>query len=589
TLDMARAELTSLVRGALMSAATSPSEAARYQSAPVPVVSGAQGFSVVRRSFRSALVTLQAGVGVLLLIACTNLASLALARAAARGPEMSLRMALGAARRRLVRQMMTESGVVGALGALLGLAAAWWGSRALVAAATTGGAAVAARISWPVLAFTLAISVGATLFFGLVPAFQASRSDVASPIRSLGRTVGSGRGAGRTPVGRLLVPLQVALSLVLLTGTALLARGLQRMETASMGLDRDHLLIATLDPARQGINGPAFLALADQLTTRIGALPGVQAVTYSQNGLFAGNDGDALAAIPGFTGRKSADSLLPYDLVGPGYAKAIGATVLHGRDLDARDAAGQAAAAVVNESAERFYFGGGNAVGRVIYFDAGVPTTIVGVIADVRDHSLGGPAVRRAYASYAQQLAETDAPALVLEIRTRGDPKQLVAPVRAAITSVTADVPIVQLNPLSERVRESIRQERLVVSLAFGFGLAALLLAAVGLYGVMSYAVTRRTGEIGLRTALGASRGAVVRLVLRDGLRLVALGVGAGIPAAWVAARALRSQLHDLPATDPVSMAVALGVLVVCATVAALVPAVRASRVAPAVALTSDR
>lgn len=589
TLAGARAEFTSLIRTTLMANEASPAAAARYRQAPVTVVSGAQGFSAVRRSFRGALVTLQAGVGLLLLIVCTNLANLVLARAAARGPEMSLRVALGAGRRRLVRQMLTESAVVGALGGTVGFAAAWWGSRALVAAATAGGAAVVPRISWPVLAFTLAISVGATLCFGLVPALQASREDVASPMRSLGRTVGRLRGRGRIPVGRLLVPLQVGLSLVLLTGTAGLARGLQHTETASMGLDRDHLLVAVLDPARRGVSGPAFLALTDRLVARIGALPGVRAVTYSQNGLFDGYESTALVAIPGFAGRTSDDSLLPYDLVGPGYARAIGATLVRGRELDARDGHGQPSVAVINEAAERFYFGGADAIGKTIYFDAGVPTTVVGVVGDVRDHSLGGPDVRRAYVPYAQEIADADAPSLVLEIRAHGDPAAMAAPVRAAIASVDADVPIVDVNPLAVRVRESIRQERLLVSLAFGFGLAALLLAAVGLYGVMSYAVTRRTGEIGLRSALGASRGGVLRLILRDGLRLVGLGVAAGLPVAWVAARALQSQLHDVPAADSVSMAVALGVLVVCATVAALVPALRAARVAPAVALTSER
>lgn len=589
TLARARAEFTPLVRRMIVESEPSPSEAARFRDAPVPVASGAQGFSAVRRSFRSALVILQAGVAVLLLIVCTNLANLVLARAAARGPEMSLRMALGAGRQRLVRQMMTESALVGGSGAVLGFAAAWWGSSALVGAATPGGAALVAHVSWPVLLFTLSISVGATLCFGLVPAFQASRSDVAGPMRSLGRTVGGSRGAGRIPVGRLLVPVQVALSLVLLTGAALLTRGLQRMETESMGLDRDHLLVAQLDPVRRGIDSSTFIALANQLTARVGGLAGVHAVTYSMNGLFSGHESTALVAIPAFTSRASGDSILPFDLVGPGYAHAIGATVLRGRDLDERDARAHQSVAVINAAAERFYFGGGNAIGRVIYFDTGIPTTVVGVIDDVRDHSLGGPEVRRAYVPYAREVSDAGVPALVLEIRTSGDPAAMVAPVRAAIASVDAELPIVDLRPLDALVRESIRQERLLVALAFGFGLVALLLAAVGLYGVMSYAVTRRTSEIGLRSALGASRGGLLRLVLGDGLRMVALGIVVGAPATWLAARALQSQLHDVPVTDPVSVVAALGVLVACATLAAFVPAWRASRVAPAVALNSER
>lgn len=588
TLAQARAEFTSLVRTALVSNASSPDEAARYVHAPVDVVSGAQGISWVRRSFRPALMTLQVGVGVLLLIVCLNLANLVLARAVARGPEMSLRMALGAGRGRLVRQLATESALVGALGATLGLAAAWWGSRALVSAATADSAAAAARISWPVMVFTIAIAVGATLCFGLVPAFQASRGDVASPMRSLGRTVGRSRG-NRVPIGRLLVPLQVAMSLVLLTGAALLSRGLRRVETQRMGLDRDHLLVADVDPARLGITGQAFLTLGDQLIARIGSLPGARSVTYSENGLFSGRDGDAFVAVPGFTGRTSADSLINYDLVGAGHLRRIGATLLRGRDLDERDGPAQPSVIVINETAARFYFGGTDAVGKVVYFDPKVPSTVVGVIADVRDHSLGGPPARRAYTPYAQQITDAPHPSMSLEVRTRGDPALRVSAVRAAIASVDPELPIVAVEPLSVRVRESIRQDRLLVSLSFGFGIAALLLAAVGLYGVMSYAVTRRTGEIGLRSALGASRGDLLRLVLGDGLRMVALGIVVGVPATWLAARALQSQLHDVPATDPVSVVVAVGVLVACATAAVWVPAWRASRVAPAVALASER
>ena len=588
TLAQARAEFTSLIRTTLVSTTSSSAEAARYAHAAVNVVSGAQGISWVRRSFRSALVTLQVGVGVLLLIVCLNLANLVLARAVARGPEMSLRMALGAGRRRLVRQMATESALVGALGAGVGLAAAWWGSRALVSAATADSAAAAARVSWPVMVFTLAIALGATLCFGLVPAFQASRGDVASPMRSLGRTVGASRG-GRVPVGRLLVPLQVAMSLVLLTGAALLARGLRRVETQRMGLDRDHLLVADVDPTRLGIRDQPFLTLGDRLIARIGSLPGVRAVTYSDNGLFGGHDSDALVAVPGFMGRTSADSLLNYDLVGPGYLEAIGATLLRGRDLDARDGPNAPSVIVIDESAARFYFGGVDAVGKVVYFDPKTPTTVVGVIADVQDHSLGGPPERRAYTPYAQQIGDTEVPSMSLEIRTAGNPERLVGAVRAAIASVDPELPIVAVDPLPVRVRASIRQDRLLVSLSFGFGAAALLLAAVGLYGVMSYAVTRRTGEIGLRSALGASRGELLRLVLGDGLRMVAVGIIVGAPATWLAARALKSQLHDVPATDPVSVVTALGVLLACATLAVLVPAWRASRVAPAVALNNER
>jgi putative ABC transport system permease protein len=262
--------------------------------------------------------------------------------------------------------------------------------------------------------------------------------------------------------------------------------------------------------------------------------------------------------------------------------------LLRGRDIGASDAPGRPSVAVVNESLERFYFGPASAVGKTIFFDAGVPTTIVGVVADVRDHSLTEPAPRRAYVPYAQQIGDTDRPSLVFEIRAVGDPAELVAPAREAITGVDHDLPLAAIAPLSVTMRASVREQRLVAALAIGFGVVALALAAIGLYGVMTYAVAQRTGEIGLRTALGAGRRDVVRLVLGDGLRLVAVGLAIGAPLALVAARSLRGQLYDVPPTDPLSIALALVVLVASAVFAALLPALRASRVSPVVALAHE-
>jgi predicted permease len=585
----AEAAFTTLIRSALVARATTPAEAARYRREPTVITSGARGFSAVRRSFRSGLLTLEIGGTVLLLIVCTNLATLLLARAVARGPEMAVRSALGAGRRRLVRQLATESAVLAVLGAVMGVVLAWWGSSAVVAAATPNdNQRIAATIDGRVLLFTVGLTIVAAFCFGVLPALRVARADLTATMRGGSRSVLSASGGGRIPIGRVLVPIQTVMSLVLLSATALLARSLVNVQQRDPGLDRDHLLVIPVGAGERGIVGERFIALATRLRDRIQRVPGVRAVTYSENGLFLGHDGSAVVSIPGFTGRTAEDSSLFYDFVGPGYAHAIGAHVLRGRDLEPSDGPAAVGVCVLNESAERFYFGGASAVGRSIYFDPAKPTIVVGIIADVRDRSLTSPPRRRAYAPYAQQVADEDHPALTLEIRTVGDPAPVAPSIRRVIAEVDSDLPIISIMPLSELMRQSLTEERLVVTLGAAFGLTALFLATLGLYGVMSYSVARRNGEMGLRIALGAERRDLIRLVMGEGLRLAVLGIAVGSPIVLLAARALRSQLQDVPTLDPISIGGAVLVLLTFALVAALIPALRAARVAPTRALNAS-
>jgi predicted permease len=591
TIAQARAGFTTLIRGALVANAGSSGEAAHLRHVPVPVSSGAQGFSAARANFRGALLTLEVGVALLLLIVCTNLANLLVGRALARATEMSVRLALGAGRWRLVRQLMIESILVALLGASAGLAFAWWGSAVLERAATSPDSPVTiAGSTGRMLAFTLAISVITVLAFGLAPALRASRADLASSMRAHARGVVSSLGghSKRVPIGALLVPVQVVVCLVLLTGAALLTRSLKKLESEDPGLDRDHLVVAQVDVGRRGIVGDRFMTLVNGISARVSAIPGVRAVTYSQNGLFISIYADAIVAVPGFVGRTQDDSLLAYDLVGPGYVHAIGGRLLRGRDITAADVANAPSVAVLNESAARFYFGGASAIGKVIYFDTGIPTTIVGVSADIRDRSLTKAVDRRAYAPYAQQIGGDEHPSVSFEIRTAGDPASIVPAVRRAIAEADPELPQIAVAPLTTLMRQTIRDRQLVTALAAAFGIAALLLVLVGLYGVMSYAVSRRTAEIGLRSALGANRGDVLRLVLGEALRLVALGVTVGIPLALFGASALKAQLHGVSAADPLSLAVAVGAITISAIVATLVPAARAAGVSPVVALAHD-
>jgi predicted permease len=558
------------------------------------VDAGDKGFSRVRELYARPLVTLLIGVGLLLLIICANVANLLLARAVARGREMSVRLAVGAGRARLVRQLLTESMVLGLLGAAAGLLVAWWGSQLLLWMASDGASTIplVLRLDLPVLAFTLVLSVVAVVVFGLAPALRASRADLASTMRSGARSLaGGGGGLGargqRAPLGKMLIAGQVALSLVLLVGAALLVRSLQKIQTASVGLDRDHLLVVDVDIAARGYSGDRLSNLAVDLSARLGRLPGVAAVSWSENGLFSGTESANTVQVTGFTARDYSDTVAFYDQVGAGYARAVGAQLLMGRDFTDLDREHAPPVTLINETMARFYWPGESAIGKSIRISDSNSVTVVGVVRDIQDHELDAAPVRRFYLSYLQHPVG-EAGSLRFEVRATGDPAALSNRVRREIAAADPQLPVGGVDALTFLMRQSIQRERLLTRLAAGFGGFALLLAAIGLYGVMTYAITRRTNEIGLRVALGARQLDVVRMVLGDALRLVALGVVVGIPLAIGAAQLLRNQLHGIGATDPAALGVALGVLAVSAVVAALLPALKAAGVAPVVALREE-
>jgi predicted permease len=394
----------------------------------------------------------------------------------------------------------------------------------------------------------------------------------------------------RAPLGMLLVIGQVALSVLLLVGAAMLVRSLKRIESTDIGIDRDHLIIVDVDATSRGYTGPRIAAFANRLRERLAALPGVAAVTLSENGIFSGTESDATIEVRGFVMRQPSDSLIAYDQVGANYARALGAHLIAGRDIARGDEGVVPRVVLVNQSLARFYFGD-TAVGKFLYFNDSIAVQIVGVVADIRDHDLEGTLARRAYFPFvhAEDKHGLDwSGRLRLEVRAAGDPTKLVQPLREAIRAVDPMLPIDGIDPVPVLMRETIAKERLLAKLATAFGILALVLAAIGLYGVMTYAITRRTSEIGLRVALGAQRGDVVRMVLRDGLGVVVIGVIVGLPLTLACVRLLGTQLHGVSFADPVSIVTAIAVLIVSALVAALVPALRASRVSPIIALRAE-
>jgi predicted permease len=559
------------------------------------VADGSKGLSRVRDSFHAPLLTLMFGVALLLCIICANVANLLLARAVTRGREMSVRLALGADRSRLVRQLLTESGVLAMLSALVGLIVAWWGSRVLLTMAADGGTmTLRLGMDLPVLAFTVATSVLAVALFGLAPALRASRVDLASTMRASSSAIAGSalgrRGLGRSP-GALLVAAQVALSVVLLMGATMLVRSLRNAQTTDVGLDRDHLVVVDVDATARGYTNARIGQLAQRLRERLAAVPGVAAVSFSENGIFSGTDSHTSLQIPGFQARQEADTVIGYDMVGAAYLKAIGAKVIAGRDIETRDEGSLPRVAVVNHSLADFYFHGQNAVGKYLRFNDSVNVQIVGVAADTHDQDLRGKPDRRAYFPFvhAPDSLNLGWPGSVrFEVRTSGDPKALVQPLRRAALSLDPALPIDGVDPLTQLMKDSISEERLLAKVATAFGVLALLLAAIGLYGVMTYAITRRTSEIGLRIALGAQRSNVVSMVLFDALRVVAVGVVVGVPLALVAVRLLRTQLFEVALVDPASIVVAVVVLTVSAVVAVLLPARKAASVSPNVALRAE-
>jgi predicted permease len=594
TLEQVRAQLTPVIKSAILATAA-PDELADIKDRGINTVfaPGARGLSTVRAPFAAPLVTLMAGVALLLCIVCVNIANLLLARGIARRREMSLRLAIGANRARIVRQLLVESLLLALLSGIAALVVAWWGSRLLVTMASEGDPiSLAVGPNARVLAFTLGVSIVSVVLFGLVPALRASRVDLASALRSTSRSVSSGARFGTT-----LIAGQVALSLLLLAGASILTRSLRQTETIPLGFDRDHLIVADLDISTPGYASERLAAVVHAIHDRVTSVPGVAAVSYSRHGIFSGSEWHTDIHVPGFLSRSSKDSSTAADEAGAGYARAIGARLIAGRDFDARDEGVAPHTAIVNQSFARFYFNDASArgiVGKYASFDDSSVVQIVGVIADVRGRSLDtteSPAAeRRIYIPYLRQSGTTkfsQPSRLRLLVRASGDPAKIVRAVRAAIVEADRSLPIDAIDPVRQLIRISIRDERLVARLATGLGALALGLAAIGLFGVASYSIARRTSEFGVRIALGANRGDIARLAIRDGLRPVVIGVVVGVPLSLVTVRFLEHHLSGI-SSDPLSVSVSIAVLFASATIAVLLPARRAMLIDPTSALRDE-
>lgn len=550
----------------------------------IKVAPGGGGVSDLRSDYRVPLLLLMGIVALVLLIACVNVANLLLARASARNREIAIRFAIGADWFRLLRQLLTESFLLAFLGGVAGSLLAIWGVRLLVTIFESD-TSLPLFPDARVLLFTIGISLLTGLLFGLIPALRGMRVQATAALKGAGRST---REAGsRFGLGKGLIAGQVALSLLVLFAACLLVRSLRKLMAQDFGYDRNRLVIARIDPTAAGYTSETMKLLAQQLVARVAGAPGVRAVTYSTNGLFAGTESNDAILVPGFNasheGREANE-----DYVGPDYFGAVGIPILTGRGIEAQDTATSTRVAVVNEAMVKRFFPGLNPIGRQFRIDdqdwLDKPITIIGVSRDALDHSTGlkRAVAPRFYMAF-QQVPDPDQ--IVLETQVRGTPSAAVTSVTNQIKAVDPNLRISFTKPLDTLVKDAAQTQIALAKLSAFFAGLALLLACVGLYGVMSYTVAGRSREIGVRMALGAARGDVMQLVLRESMLLVTAGLVIGIPLSLASSYLLHSFLFGLKPTDPLSLIAVILLLGGVAAAAASIPARRAAKVDPMVAL----
>ncbi|HYN85038.1 MAG TPA: ABC transporter permease [Pyrinomonadaceae bacterium] len=531
------------------------------------------------------LVVLLVAVACVLLIASVNVANLLLARAGARRQEMAVRAALGASRMRLVRQLVTESLVLALVGGAGGVLLAVWGVDLLLALGPDSIPRLdSVRVDGGVLAFAGLAALASCLVFGLAPALYATGRELGGPLKSGGR--GGDTAPGRGRLRDLLVVSEFALALPLLVGAGLMVNSLMRLERVAPGFERERLLVARVNlPAQKYAEPERAAQFFTEVTGRLQSLPGVGAASVSSNipldRVFDSNNFDleSRPTPPGET-QPSAE----YMSVGPDYFRTLGVPLLKGRYLTEQDDGEAPRVMVVSQAAAERFFAGQDPVGQRLKTGGCTEcewTTVVGVVGDVKDHGLGAGDVAAMYVPARQEPGRS----MHLLVRTHAEPSTLVAAVRAEVNAVDADLALTQVGTMDELLASSLGQPRYRAALLGAFAGVALLLAAVGIYGVLAYAVSQRTREIGIRLALGAQRGDILRMVVGRGMALTLLGVAVGLAASLLLTRYLASLLYGVSSTDPATFAAVVAVLAAVALLACLIPARRATKVDPMVAL----
>jgi predicted permease len=549
------------------------------------------GYSNLRNDFSTALVVLMCMVGLVLLIACANVANLLIARGLMRQREIAVRLSLGASRGRLVRQLLAESLVLSLLGAVAGVFVSVALTRTLLGFVPTDGRPL--LVSWwpdlRILSFTLGLTVVTGVVFGLVPALRASRPD---PWTTLKETAGAVAGAGSHLFLRKgLVTAQVALSFLLVFGAGLFVRSLQNLKTTDPGVELDNLVTFQLQPAMSGYDDERGQHFYEALRERLRTSPGVKAVAHAAVAILAGDEWDSTMSVEGHQAKDGEDMQAFMNALSPDYFQTMGIPVLEGRDFRLDDAKKPVGTdfqelfrvAIVNRKFADHFFKGQSAVGKRLGFgggpDAKLNIEIVGVVADSLYEGPREGVRRQVFVPHWGNGS------VAFYLRTHSASENAFRVVRDEVRRLDAGIPVYGMKTVEGQLDETLLTDRLIALLSAGFGLLATVLAAVGLYGVMAFVVVRRRKELGVRLALGASPGTIVWMVMREVLVLLALGLAVGIPAALAAARYVSSQLYGVEPWDPSIALATVAVLSLVSAVAGLIPARKASRIDPILAL----
>jgi predicted permease len=565
------------------------------------ILPGSKGLNDLRDQFSKPLFILMTVVGLVLLIACANVANLLLARATTRHREVAVRLAIGAGRRRLIRQLLTESMLLSTLGGAVGLLFAFWGTHVLMVFMSSGRDPISLSVTPDprVLGFTAAVSVLTGILFGLSPALRTTRMDLTPALKQSGGRLPGAVQARRgmlLGLGKTLVIIQVALSLLLLVGAGLFIRTLINLQNVNAGFDQHNLLLFGIDPTQDGYRQQRLANFYQELARGIAALPGVRSVSASHNTLVGGGGNVIRTRILGYipkAGEKDEGVSAWVNTVGPHFFETMGMRLALGRSLGEGDTEAAPKVAVINQTFARQYLREDNPIGRRFGFGDAKSSTdieIVGAVGDAKFHDLRQETPPTIYLPFLQSVSGPTAVlgalgAMHFEVRTAGDPLAIAPAVRRVAQAMDPNIALYDLRSQTEQIDQTLFQERLFARLTGFFGILAALLGCIGVYGIMAFATTGRTREIGIRMALGASRGEILGMVLRETFVLLGVGITAGILVALVAARLISTLLYGLKPTDPLTVIGAALLMLAAAAVAGYVPARRATKVDPMVAL----
>jgi putative ABC transport system permease protein len=563
---------------------------AEFLSRRLGATEGGNGMSVLRTQYSRALMALMAMVGLILVISCANVANLLLARAAARSREIAIRIAVGGSRVRIVRQLLTESILLALVGAVIGSFLAAWGSRFLIGMMASGRSPVALDLSIDVrvLGFTAVVSIATVVLFGVVPAWRGTNVDPHMAMKTGGR--GQAEGYSRFRIGKALVVAQSALALILVVGAGLLVSTFRSLNSADPGFRSDGVLLASDVQFRKSAIPPsAYGATRRRLLEQFRAIPGVQAAAVVQITPVSGSTWNDAVVTSEFSSTDDEQRLSWFNEVSDGYFKTMSTRFLAGRDFGSQDVVGSTSVAIVNRAMANRFFHNGSAVGKVYRIEdqgtQGPPVTIIGVVQNTRYRTMRDTAEPIIYLPASQDSAPSAMANYVLKIS--GSATAIISQVKSIVGATDPRISL-SFAPLTEQIARSLQRERILATLSGAFGTLALVLAMIGLYGVMAYTVARRRVEIGIRIALGAARSRVVRMVLGDVGRMMIGGIVIGGIGAFAGTRFLASFLYGVKATDAATILSAALILVVAAALAGAIPARRAARLEPVEALRED-